>query len=144
MVALTKDRTTPQAKGDTRNGPLAAAVTAFAGALLMRNAAGFIVPAIAASGLVGIGVCEKRVANEGADGEARVDYRPGKFRFANSAAADEITIAAIGQLCYAVDDQTVALTDGGGARSPAGIVDNIDDQGVWVCLDEHLTNIAAA
>jgi len=31
-----------------------------------------------------------------------------------------------------VDDQTVALTDGTGARSRAGIIAGVDSDGVWV------------
>ncbi|CUH67985.1 hypothetical protein TG4357_03322 [Thalassovita gelatinovora] len=58
----------------------------------------------------------------------------------NSAAADEITIADIGNKAYAVDDQTVAKTDGTATRSPAGIIDDVDANGVWVRFDEALTN----
>ena len=44
-----------------------------------------------------------------------VDKRPA--RFANSAAADAITLADVGADCYMVDDQTVAKTHGGNTRS---------------------------
>lgn len=145
MAALTKDRATPQSLGDFRNGPVAASATLFAGALLMRNAAGYLLAGATATGMVGVGRVEALVDNSGgADGDLNADYRPGYFRFGNSAAADEITIADIGSLAYIVDDQTVAKTDGGSTRSPAGIVDNVDTQGVWVRFDEALTNIAAA
>lgn len=145
MAPLTKDRATPQAIGDTRNGPVAASATLFAGALLMRNAAGYLLAGATATGMVGVGRVEGLVDNsDGANGDVSVDYRPGFFRFGNSAAADEIAIADIGNLAYIVDDQTVAKTNGGNTRSPAGIIDNVDDQGVWVRFDEALTNIAAA
>ena len=71
-------------------------------------------------------------------------YRPGCFRFANSAGGDEITIAEIGDVVFAVDDQTVAKTDGTSSRSPAGFVDDVDDLGVWVRFDEVLTKVATA
>jgi hypothetical protein len=139
MVALTKDRNTPRLSGDVRSGPVAAATTIFAGALLMRNAAGFLIEGQTATGLVGVGRAEERVENAGADGAASVTWRPGIYRFANSAGADEIATAEIGDVCYAVDDQTVAKTDGSASRSPAGIVEDVDAQGVWVRLDEALT-----
>jgi hypothetical protein len=50
----------------------------------------------------------------------------------NSAAADLIAKADIGASCYVVDDQTVAKTNGGGARPRAGKVFDVDEYGVWV------------
>ena len=38
-----------------------------------------------------------------------------------------------------VDDQTVAKTNGGNTRSPAGIIDSVDADGVWIRFDEALT-----
>ena len=122
MSALTADRNTPRYQGEDYNGTVAAAQLIFAGALVMRNAAGFLLKGQTATGLVGVGRAEARIDNSaGGAGDAFLDYRPGTYRFANSAAADEITIAEIGDLCWAVDDQTVAKTDGTGTRSPAGI-----------------------
>lgn len=80
------------------------------GALIMRNAAGFLTKGATATGCVGVARAEKRVGNTGAAGAASVEYRPGTFFFANSAAADLITIADIGRVCFFVDDQTVAKT----------------------------------
>ncbi len=141
MAALTKDRNTPRADGDLRQGGVAAATTIFAGALVMRNAAGYLVEGQTATGLVGVGRAEERKDNSaGANGALSLTYRPGAYRFANSAAGDLIADADIGSLCYAVDDQTVAKTDGSSSRSPAGIVDHVDAHGVWVRLDEALTN----
>ncbi|WP_048646597.1 hypothetical protein [Nitratireductor soli] len=138
MAALTEDRNTPQALGDMREGLMAAATTIFAGAIVMRNAAGHLTRGATATGLVGVGRAETRAVNAGSAGDASAKYRPGIFRFANSAAADEITISEIGTPCFAVDDQTVAKTDGTGTRSIAGFVDHVDAQGVWVRFDETL------
>lgn len=141
MAALSADRNTPRRQGDDRKGAVAASTLIYAGALVMRNAAGYIVKGQTATGLVGVGRAEERVDNSaGANGALSVTYRPGVYHFANSAAADEITQAEIGSLCYAVDDQTVAKTNGSSTRSPAGIVEDVDAQGVWVRLDEALTN----
>lgn len=38
-----------------------------------------------------------------------------------------------------MDDQTVAKTDNSAARSPAGVVEDVEDAGVWVRMDEALT-----
>jgi len=143
MVALTKDRNTPRLEGDLRVGPVAAATLIFAGAIVMRDAAGNLTKGRTAAGLVGVGRAEQRVDNSaGAAGDATLRYLPGCYPYDNSAGADEITAADIGNKCFVVDDQTVAKTDNGGARSPAGIIDNVDATGVWIRFDEALTNAA--
>lgn len=140
MAALTSERNTTQLRGDMRVELLAAAVKVWKGGLLMRNAAGFVTRGATAPGCVGIGRAEATVDNSaGAAGAAVVSCRSGIFGFANSGAGDAITQADVGQLCYIVDDQTVAKTDGSASRSPAGIVDSIADGTVWVRFDEAVT-----
>lgn len=76
----------------------------------------------------------------GADGAKEIDVWPGKCGpWNNSAAGDAITSAHIGELAYAVDNQTVALTDGSGARPVAGIIWNVDDKGVYIDIDWAVT-----
>ena len=145
MAALTEGRNTPEALGEVRQGSVAASTTLFPGAMVMLNATGFLIEGQTATGLIGVGRAEEHADNaSGADGAITADYKPGVYRWANSAGADEITDADRGKLCYAVDDQTVALTDGTGTRSPAGTVDHVDAQGVWVAMDAALTRVAAA
>ena len=143
MVALTTERNTRARIGDLRVEPVAATVKIWIGSLIMRNAAGFLTKGATATGCVGVGRAEKTVDNTGAAGAATVEYRVGVFLFANSAAADLITIADIGRVCFIVDDQTVAKTDGTATRSRAGIVDGIEPSGgVWVRCDEALARAA--
>lgn len=145
MAALTADRNTPRLQGDDRQGAVAASVTVYAGAILMRDASGNLTPGATATGAVGVGRAEERVDNAaGSAGDKQVSYRAGAFHYANSAGADEITKAEIGDVCFIVDDQTVAKTDGTGTRSPAGTVEDVDANGVWVRFDEALTAAAAA
>lgn len=143
MVALNQDRNTPQSQGDLRDGPVAASQLIYAGALVCRNAAGFLVKGATALNLTAVGRAEHRADNAaGGAGDIRLRYRPGTYRFANSSAGDLITIADIGKACFVVDDQTVAKTSATNTRSKAGVVDAIDDQGVWVRMDEALARVA--
>jgi len=136
MTALTADRNTPRLEGDMKQGP-ADAVKIFAGALVMRDAAGYITKGQTALGLRGVGRAEEFVDNSaGSAGDQSISYRGGAFRFANSGSTDEITRADISKFCYAVDDQTVARTSGGSTRSIAGVVADVDSLGVVVCFDE--------
>jgi hypothetical protein len=61
-----------------------------------------------------------------ADGSVTARLRVGVFWFANSSGGAAITAADLFGVCYAVDDQTVAKSDGNGSRLPAGIVYDID------------------
>ncbi|KXF92094.1 hypothetical protein [Phaeobacter inhibens] len=141
MTAMTKDRNTARLQGNLRSGPVAAGAVIFAGALVMRNAAGFLVQGQATAGLVGVGRAEHRADNGGGgDGASNLTYQPGTFHYVNSGGVDAVTAADIGKPVYAVDDQTVANDNGGGTRSPAGIADGIDANGVWVRIDAALTN----
>jgi hypothetical protein len=65
----------------------------------------------------------------GADGAVTVPVRRGCFRFANNG---DCTRAHIGGSAYAVDDQTVASTDGTSTRSAVGTIRDVDALGVWV------------
>ena len=141
MAALTKGRNTARSQGDLRQGAVAASTRIFPGAIVMRNATGYLVQGQTALNLVGVGRAEAEADNSaGADGAVNLVFQPGTYLFENSAAADEITIADIGSLCYVVDDQTVARTNGTNTRSPAGIVDDVDANGVWVRFDAALTS----
>lgn len=133
MTALTKDRNTPARAGDVFHPLVKAAALIHAGAFVCLDANGWAVPASTALGLVPIGRAGERADNsDGLDGDIRVKVLRGVFRWENSAAGDAITQASIGDAAYLVDDQTVAKTDGGGTRSRAGSIIDVDDQGVWV------------
>jgi hypothetical protein len=132
-MALTKDRNTKRRDGVLFSDPLAAATRIFAGALVCLNAAGNAVPGATATTLTARGVAQEHVDNSaGAAGDLRIESRRGVFPFVNSAAADEITRADIGTNAYIVDDQTVAKTSGTNTRSVAGVIRDVDSDGVWI------------
>ena len=61
MVALTSERNTRLRIGDLRVEPVAAAIKIRGGALVMRNAAGYLTKGATATGCVGVGRAEKTV-----------------------------------------------------------------------------------
>lgn len=135
MTALSADRNTPQRERTGRRIPVAAGAVIYAGALVAINSSGYAVPFSVSTTLKGGGRAERAVNNTGgAAGDQSVDVRVGTFRYANSASADLITRADIGNDCYGVDDQTVAKTSGTNTRSVAGKIFDVDDQGVWVTI----------
>ena len=138
MTALTENRSTKRLNAGDRVGLLAATQVIFAGALLMRNAAGHLTKGATATGAFGVGRAEAPGTSTTA-GVTAHPFSEGVFQYANSAAGDLIATADIGKACYIVDDQTVAKTDGTATRSPAGIVVDVDANGVWVRFDEALT-----
>ncbi len=138
MVALTENRSTKKMADGARSGLLGASQTIFAGALLMRNASGHIIKGATATGSFGVGRAEA-AQNSTTAGVTQQPFSEGVFQFANSTSTDAIATADIGAVCYIVDDQTVAKTSGTNTRSPAGIIWDVDANGVWVRFDEALT-----
>lgn len=131
MTALSTPRATDEVQGVLRQVPVKGGALMFQGALAMA-VAGLAQPGAPAANAVALGRVEWGCDNRnGADGAASVMVKRGVFLFAN-AAADPVPAAQIGAPCFILDDQTVAATNGGGARSPAGRVFNVEADGVWV------------
>ena len=104
------------------------------GAMVCLNG-GYAAPFTTATGLRSAGRAEEACDNTGgASGAKTVQVRRGVFKFANSSGGDLIGDANVGSDCYAVDDQTVALTSATSTRSVAGKIMQVDSDGVWVQL----------
>jgi hypothetical protein len=130
MAALIQERNTPERSGQVVCDPVAAGVKIYAGALVVLDASGNAKPAITATGLKGRGRAKETVDNStGAAGDVFVTVERGVFAFANDG---NVTRTHIGGSAYAVDDQTVAPTDGTGTRSAVGIIRDLTAEGVWV------------
>jgi hypothetical protein len=135
-MALSAERDTKQRAGTplstVGNQPVKASVKLYKGGIAVLNA-GYLAPGTAATGLIAVGRSRETVDNSsGSNGDLKGEYEPGIFKWANSAAGDAIAQADVGKVCYIVDDQTVAKTDGTGSRSAAGLIAGIDSDGVWV------------
>lgn len=138
MTALAESRVPDEIKGHLIRLPVAAAVLIYAGALVMMDSSGNAKPATAATGLVAIGVADAYVDNSDGDaGDAYVTVRTGIWSFKNSGGGDAIAADDAGKICYAVDDQTVALTSNSGARSPAGRIVAMNGSEVFVEVGEQ-------
>lgn len=147
MTALAKDRKTAQYGSPDEvvpgllSFPVAAATTIYGGSLVATNASGYAVPASASNALKLWGRAEQQVVNTtaagyGTAGALNVTVKPGVFAFA---ASGSITIADVGKACYAVDDQTISLTDGAGLYPYAGVIFGVAPSGeiyvgVGVCF----------
>lgn len=134
MSALTADRDTPRRDGVDSAFPVKAGVRIFAGSIVAIDSAnGYATKGATSITLKAVGVAQAQIDNTtGADGDVSVPVRRGTWRLANSAGADQITLKDVGTTAYIVDDQTVAKTDGGGTRSVAGTVNDVDPVGVWI------------
>ncbi len=110
------------------------------GIVMLELSSGFGVPGATGLGLVALGVNELTTTLDMTGVASGANTRPlrvrsGVYVMQNSAGADAITIANVGSDCHVVDDQTVALTDGGGTRSRAGRIVYVDSSGVWVLFN---------
>ncbi len=132
-MALTKERNTIARDGKSISAPVAAAKKILAGALVALDASGNVTPGAVSATLKKPGRAPLTVDNStGAAGDQKSDIEFGVFLWKNSASADAITRADIGNNCYIVDDETVAKTSDTNARSVAGKVFDVETNGVWV------------
>lgn len=130
---LTQDRNTPWRSGSCVSVPLTAGAVIYAGGIVCINTAtAFGVKGSTATGLVAVGIANEYKVGGAVNGEVSVDVRKGWLRVNNSASTDEITLADIGSTAYLVDDETVAKTNGGSTRSAAGVIKDVDVDGVWI------------
>ncbi|KUY93093.1 MULTISPECIES: hypothetical protein [Burkholderia] len=136
MAALTADRNTLSRSGVLFSYPAKSGVLFYVGAIAaIDTATGLITKGAESATLKGAGIVQEQVDNTAAaDGAANVTIRRGQWLVANSAGADQLTLKDVGMPAYIVDDQTVAKTDGGGKRSVAGTVVDIDPGGVWIAF----------
>lgn len=120
----------PIALGESK---VAASTTIVGGGMvgvISGGAAGYLVNALTSTTLLVLGVAIKTVDNSaGAAGALSAGYEVGDFEFENSAAADLIDQGDIGATVYAVDNNTVALTNGTSTRSVAGKLVGISPAG---------------
>lgn len=133
MAALTTDRNTPRRDAVDFQFPVEAATKIFAGSIVCINASNRATKGAVATTLKAAGVAQEIADNgAGAAGAINVKVKRGCFRFGNSSAGDLIALKDVGTNCYIVDDQTVALTNGSSTRSVAGVIRDVDSDGVWV------------
>lgn len=145
MTALAASRNTVPVGNETPSSyviGVKGSTIVYAGLIAVLSS-GYLANASTATGLVCVGRFEATVDNSaGADGDVTAEVRPGSYYFSNSSAGDQITAADRGQICYLVDDNTVAKTSNNGARSRAGIVLDVDATlGVLVFMSPVLAGI---
>jgi len=137
MTALTQDRKTDRLNPEDSvlpllltPTPIEANTNCFAGGMGAYNANRNIVPASATAGLIVVGRIEADVLNNpGSAGVQQVPIRPGAYYYNNGTGVDAISNANIGSPCYASDDNTVNLTDGGVNRPVAGTILGLNPNG---------------
>jgi hypothetical protein len=139
-MALTKGKKVLELNGETvlpkifDLGVKAAAVI-LSGAIVCTDSTGYAVKGSETTGLSVRGVAQESKDNtDGSSGDLKVRTLAGVFKVKNSSSGDALAITDVGRVCYLVDDETVAKTSNSGARSPAGLVIQVDSDGVWVLL----------
>jgi hypothetical protein len=135
-MALSADRNTPRRDGVQFEYPCAASKTFYVGAIVVLDSSGNAEPATAATGKIGVGVCQEALVSTTAAAE-KVKVRSGVFRLVNG---ESITKAHIGDAAYANDDQTIYRTATG--RSQVGTIVDVDSEGVWVAFAAPLAAVS--
>jgi hypothetical protein len=127
-----------------RDVPLKAGYKVYAGAIVViQQSTGYGRPAFAGTGCIAKGVAQSTLDNSstGTDPGANTDgglvarVRSGGVfgPFANTTAPNAVAITDRTKVCYLLDDNTITMESSG--HSVAGIVDDLDSEGVWVEID---------
>jgi len=135
MTATTENRSTDE-KGDSPIArvfpalPVAASTTIRHGVMVGINQSGYLVEVSADPTIRVLGRSEEYVDNSaGAAGAKTCKVKRGIFGWTNSATTLAVADAHVGRLCYAVDNQTVALRNPLGTYPVAGRVYDVDADG---------------
>lgn len=132
-MSLSNARLTNARQRTMLNLSVAASALCYAGGLAMLDTGGNVKPGAVATRCKGLGRFVDTFDNStGSAGDITADVEVGVFQYLNSSSTDLITDADIGNPCFIVDDQTVARTSNNGTRSIAGIIADVDGDGVWV------------
>ena len=126
-MVMTADRDTHEREGKEFSYPMAATTHLYAGQLIVLNALGNAEAATAAASKLCVGRAAEEVNNTGGIAAKYIKVKAGVFKWANSGA---MTKTSIGSTVYIHDDQTVKAN--GVGTSPAGIMVDIEADGVWV------------
>jgi hypothetical protein len=140
MAALTTSRDTKRMGdapiSDIVSLPMAASTTCHQGGIVMVDTSGNANPGQTTTSMLAVGRCETPEGassgqggnnSSGAAGAIKIEARQGVFKWDNNG---DITAAHIGTVCYVVDDHTVSHANS--SQSRAGIVVQLDTDGVWV------------
>lgn len=142
MTALIKARTIKSIRGYLFAYPVLADAVIYQGAAVVITTAGYAKAGVTGTGLVTVGVARESVVNTGGvNGAVMVEVEETIVGMVNSGGGDAITIADLGDLCYLVDDQTVAKTSATNTRSLAGWVRKIEGGVIFV---EFSNKVASA
>lgn len=133
-MALTAERNTKQQDNkpivDLIGLPVKGSVKIYKGALVGRDAGGFLKPMAADLTLRCVGMALSTVDTTGlSDGAVTINVRQGVFKYANG---DTIVVGLEGNDLYASDDQTVNKGDSNGTRPFVGKLVQVDTDGVWI------------
>jgi len=128
-MALSADRDTKMRAGELYSIVSKSGEVHYKGAGVAVDGNGEAVAPTATTGLRTVGRAEEQVDNT-SDGEV-VTVRAGCFKWKNSS-GDALAESHIHTYCYWEDDETVCAT--GSGKSIAGIVVDVDSDGVWVLV----------
>ncbi len=132
MAALTAKRNTKRMLSPidgVEEYPMAVSTTIYQGSLVMLDA-GEAKPGATATGKFAVGRAMESKTSA-ASGTSYIKVESGVFKYSNSG-TDAVDANDVGAACFIEDDQTVAETNGTNTRSAAGIVKQVDSDGVWV------------
>lgn len=140
-MALSAKRQVNEKEGVLQEHPVVASDIIYQGALCKINAAGYLAPCAAEAGSIFAGVAELGIDNSaGIAGAVKAVVKSeGVFRLPCSG----LTIANVGDVVYATDDEIVTVTEVANTQIVGRIVQFISATEVWVKLGHEGVAVGA-
>lgn len=127
------DRQTPRRDLGLICVAVAANAIVRAGYIAVVNKAGYAIEGAKAKELTYLGVFDETIDNTGGiDGAVTVMVRTHHAFLLDNDVSDPVTQASIGKKCYISTSTSVSATSATDTKSEAGIVLEINENGVWV------------
>jgi hypothetical protein len=128
---MAEPRDTPMRSGELVAVGVASNTVIYAGSMVAVDAAGYAVPASDTAGLKVLGRAQSTIDNSGTAGAGALTLvvRRGVFSWVNG---DTFTVADIGTLAFVEDYATVQKAASATHDIIAGLILDVDDDGVWV------------
>lgn len=130
-TALSANRDTHSRSGEYVTMLVASGSVVYAGSMVCENGSAVAVPASDSSGYAVIGCAQEKADNSGVNYSATktVKVRRGVFQWVNGGS---VTDANVGDFAYVSDDQTVTTAASATYDIIAGVIIDVDSDGVWV------------
>lgn len=108
----------------------------------VETADGRLYPAVAGDlTRVTVGRCEETYSTGASETAKKIKYKSGIFNYTSGTSGEAIAADDRYKPCYVLDDESVGLSGNSGANAVAGMIYDVDSDGVWVSIGAPIVGL---